>query len=116
MAQAIDPIALKAAAEHLEWVLRQYPSSDDVQSLLNSLTPLIEAAKAGRVLVPVSRKDVPGGYNFGDGVYSPYKNPNVEDAYVNFRIEIRGGLTEEDRQRIARMDAMRKGMMEGSQP
>jgi hypothetical protein len=25
MTQAIDPIKVKAAAEHLEWILNQYP-------------------------------------------------------------------------------------------
>ena len=32
MTQTIDPIKLKAAAEHLEWVLKQYPYSGDVQA------------------------------------------------------------------------------------
>jgi hypothetical protein len=30
MTQAIDPVKLKAAAEHLEWVLRQYPNKPAV--------------------------------------------------------------------------------------
>lgn len=63
MTQAIDPIKLKAAAEHLEWVLRQYPDSEDVQSLLRSLTPLIEDAKAGRVLEPLDGIKIPGAWN-----------------------------------------------------
>lgn len=116
MTQTIDPIKLKAAAEHLEWVLKQYPDSDDVQSLLHSLTPLIEDAKAGRTLVPMDSMDVPGAWNFGDGRYIPYKNPSVDDAYVEFSVELRGGRTEQDKQRIARMDAMRKAMAKGSQP
>ena len=41
MTQIIDPIKLKAAAEHLEWVLQQYPDSEDVQSLLQALQPLM---------------------------------------------------------------------------
>lgn len=67
MTQAIDPVKLKAAAEHPEWVLKQYPNSEDVQSLLCTLTPLIEDAKAGWVLVPVNGADLPGAWNFGDG-------------------------------------------------
>jgi hypothetical protein len=31
MTQQIDPVKLKAAAEHLEWVCQQYPDNDDVQ-------------------------------------------------------------------------------------
>lgn len=44
MIQTIDPIKLKAAAEHLEWVLQQYPDSDEVQGVLHALQPLIQAA------------------------------------------------------------------------
>ncbi|KAA0069269.1 hypothetical protein [Rhodanobacter sp. T12-5] len=114
MTQTIDPIKLKAAAEHLEWVLKQYPDSEDVQSLLRALTPLIEDAKANQVLEPIERRDIPGAWNFGDGRYISYANPSVDNAYAEFSIELRGGLTEQDRQRIARMDAMRKAMMGAS--
>lgn len=115
MTQTIDPIKLKAAAEHLEWVLRQYPDSDDVQSLLHALTSLIEDAKAGRVSEPMERMDIPGAYNFGDGRYIPYQHPSVDSAYVSFSIEMRGGLTEQEIRLNARMDAMRKGNSESSQ-
>ncbi len=114
MTQSIDPIKLKAAAEHLEWVLKQYPESEDVQSLLRALTPLIEDARAGRVWEPVER--IPGEYNHADGRYIPHKDPDVGDAYAAFAIEMEGGLTEEDQQRLARMDAMRKAMAESSKP
>lgn len=65
MTQAIDPVKLKAAAEHLEWVLKQYPDSDDVQDLYQGLQPLIEDAKAEEVLEPLDRRKIPGAYNFG---------------------------------------------------
>jgi hypothetical protein len=107
MAQTINPVKLKAAAEHLEWVLQQDPESEEVQGLLLSLAPLIEDAKAGRVLEPTSRKTVPGAYNFGDGIYTPYKNPSVGAAYAAFVVEMEGGLTEQDKQRLARMEALR---------
>lgn len=106
MTQAIDQAKLKAAAEHLEWVLKHYPESEDVQALLSSLMPLIEDAKAGRVLAPV--EDIPGAYNFADGLYVPYKNPSVGDAYARFATEMQGGLTEEDKEQIARLEAMLK--------
>lgn len=115
MPQTIDPVKLKAAAEHLEWVLKQYPDSDHVQSLLRSLTPLIEDAKSGKLLEPIERRDVPGAWNFGDGRYITYKHPSGDDAYVEFSVELRGGRTEQDKQRIARMDAMRKTMSQGPQ-
>lgn len=106
MTQPIDQARLKAAAEHLEWVLRQYPDEPVVQGLLKSLLPLIEDAKAGRIDRPIARGDVPGAYNFGDGLYIPYKDPSVGDAYTRFRTELRGGLTEQDKSRLARMEAL----------
>lgn len=106
MAPDIDPEKLKAAAGHLEWVLRQYPNESTVQALLHSLLPLIEDAKASRAPEPVDRGDIPGGYNFGDSVYRSYRGPNIEDAYVAFQIEMRGGLTDKEKQHHARMEAM----------
>lgn len=107
MAQAIDPIKLKAAAEHLEWVLRQYPDAPAVQALLASLTPIIVVARAGRVVAPCEPEQVPGVYDFANGLYVPFKNPDVGDAYAAFRIELSGGLSQQDEQRLARMEAMR---------
>jgi len=114
MTQTIDPIKLKAAAEHLEWMLKQHPDSDDVQSLLHSLIPLIEDAKAGKIREPRDR--IPGAYNNADGRYIPYKNPDVGDAYARFVIEMGGGLTEQDRHRLARIEAMLASERKDSQP
>ena len=115
MMRVINPIKLKTVAEHLEWVLKKYPENDDVQNLLRALTPMIEDAKAARIVEPVDMMDVPGAWNFSDGRYIPYKDPNVDNAYVEFSIEVRGGLTEQDRQRIQRIDAMRRDMANGVQ-
>ena len=76
MTQAIDPVKLKVSAERLELVLKQYPDSEDVQSLLRALTPLIGDAKAGRVVEPVDSMKIPGAWNFGDGRYIPYEDPS----------------------------------------
>ncbi|MEO6926786.1 MAG: hypothetical protein ABI129_08950 [Rhodanobacter sp.] len=97
MTQPIDPIKLKAAAEHLEWVLRQYPDNEDVRGLLQVLLPLIEEAKDGKVLESVKSADIPGVYNFGDGVYVPYRNPDVGGAYADFLTQMDGGPTDIDR-------------------
>jgi hypothetical protein len=113
MTQAIDPVKLKAAAEHLDWVLKQYPGNADVEDLYEGLRPLIEEARAGKVLVPMSRLNIPGAYNFSDGRYIPYQKPSVDEAYVAFSIEMRGGLTEQEKELNARMDAMRKATTEG---
>lgn len=108
MTQSIDPAQLKAAAEHLEWVLRQYPQSEDVQALLHGLLPLIEDAKAGRIMSPIRRLDIPSAYSFGNRVYTDYKKPNVEDAYVAFSREARGGLSEHEKLLLIDMQERRK--------
>jgi len=113
MDQTINPVKLKAAAEHLEWVLQQYPGSEEVQSLLLSLAPLIEDAKQGRILEPLDNMNVPGAYNFTDGRYIPFKHPNVDSAYVTFLIEMEGGLSEEELQLNDRLQAMRQDMLRG---
>lgn len=107
MTQTIDPIKPKAAAEHLEWVLQQYPKSEHVQALLRAFTPLIEDAKAGRVDQTIDSGDVPGAHNFAEGVY-PYEDPSVEEAYTSFRTELKGELTEQDTRIHARIAAMQE--------
>jgi hypothetical protein len=72
---------------------------------------MIEDAKAGQVIEPVDRINIPGGYFFADGVYRPFKNPNVEEAYVDFKIEMSGGLTEQNKRRYAEMAAYRQTLL-----
>lgn len=91
MSRAIDQVKLKAAAEHLEWVLAYYPSSEVVQSLSETLRPMIDAAKAGRVLEPIEWRDLPGRRAFVEGVYRRYADPDVETACSRFCIEMTGG-------------------------
>lgn len=110
----IDPIKLKAAAEHLEWVLEQYPDDPTVQNMLEGLRPLIEGAKAGEVKEVV--ESIPFGYSFSEGAYRPYKHPNVEDAYVSFATEMEGGLTEQDKRLNARIEEIRKEIRPRDEP
>lgn len=110
MTQAINPVKLKASAEHLERVLSQYPDNADVQSLLHALLPLIEAAKSGQIAEPMDRQDIPSAHNFAEGIYIPYKDPDVGDAYARFITEMEGGLTEQDTAALARIQAMRDKM------
>ncbi|AND67707.1 hypothetical protein ATSB10_02530 [Dyella thiooxydans] len=110
MSQTIDTKKLKDAAEHLEWVLKQYPDVEDVRDLLQSLRPLIENAKAGKISEPMDGIRVPGAYNHGDGRYVPYKEPSVGDAFSRFVIELEGGQTEKDKELLARIEAMRQAI------
>jgi hypothetical protein len=109
MTQTIDPAKLRAAAEHLEWVLDQYPDNDDVQSLLRALRPLLEDAKAGRITQPIDSHNVPAAYSVGEGRYAPFRHPNVGQAYVSFGVALRGGYTEQEHRILAKIEAMRGG-------
>ena len=111
MTQAIDPIKLKAAAEHLEWVLRQYPESEEVQSMLQGLLPLIEDAKSGKIKEPIER--VPFGYRFSEGAFRPYKDPDVGHAYAVFATEMEGGLSDAGREIEAYIKAKKAAMQGG---
>ena len=107
MTQKIDPVKLKAAAEHLEWVCQQYPDNEDVQGLYRGLQTMIEDAKEGRVIEPVAdRQDVPYGYSFADGKFQGYDNPSVDSAYYGFSREMRGGLSDAAKRTIAKLAAM----------
>ena len=108
MTQTIDSAKLKDASEHLEWVLKQYPDSEDVQALLQVLSPLIEDARQGRVLAPVSRSDIPGTWNFGDGRYMPHKHPSVNSAFSRFIMEMGGGMTGDLKDIVRRLDTVRE--------
>lgn len=107
MTQQIDPAKLRASAEHLERVLNQYPDSEDVQSLLRALRPLLDDAKAGRISQPIDSVGVPGAYNFGDGLYVPYRDPDLGHAYSRFITELQGGLTEQERRVLSKIAAMK---------
>jgi len=106
MTQTIDPAKLKAAAEHLEWVLGRYPDSEEVQGLLRALSPLIGHAKAGMVKEALEERLIPCGRNFADGMYTQYGDPSVDDAYYAFAAELRGGRSPEEEQLIADTQAI----------
>jgi hypothetical protein len=106
MTPTIDPVKLKAAAKHLEWACKQYPGIVVVQDLYEALLPLIEDAKTERVQTPAEK--IPCGYFFGDGLYESYKSPNVDEAYVSFSIEMKGGLSEEEKELLSDTESFQK--------
>ena len=91
MSRAIDQMKLKAAAEHLEWVLAQYPDSDAIRSLSDMLGPMIDDARSGRVREPIAWRTLPGRRAFAEGVYRAFADPDVEAACARFSIEMTGG-------------------------
>ncbi|MGL4768475.1 MAG: hypothetical protein ACRCV6_10430 [Formosimonas sp.] len=116
MTQQIDPVKLKAAAEHLEWACQQYPNDEKVQGLYRGLLSMIEDAKAGRVLESVEEFTPFSWVVSAEGLYDDYKNPSIGSAYVDFATEMEGGLTEQDKRIIANMELQRKAILEGDSP
>lgn len=118
MTQKIDPVKLKAAAEHLEWVCQQYPNEGRVQGLLQGLKPLIDDAKAGRVLTPIpDNQKLPSQWAVSsEGLFRDFMEPDVEGAYVDFGTEMRGGLSEEDKEINAIIEKIKKGAVNGDRP
>lgn len=117
MTQQIDPVKLKAAAEHLEWVCQQYPNDEKVQGLYRGLLPMIEDAKAGRILVPIAdRYDIPFRWAVSsEGLYDEYKKPDISSSYVDFAIEMEGGLTDDDKEINAIIENIKKAAQERSE-
>lgn len=115
MTQTIDPFKLKAAAEHLEWACQQYPDVEGVQALLHDLMPMIEDAKAGKVLEPITDwYGMPYRWAMsGERLFDAYKEPNIETAYGSFADEMAGGLTEDDKEIDAIIESIRRNAGSG---
>lgn len=115
MTQKIDPAKLKAAAERLEWVCQQYPNEERVQYVLNVLQPMIDDAKAGRILEPIQdRFELPFRWAMSaEGLFREFVDPDVEGAYVEFGIELEGGLSEQEKRIHADMEAQRAEILKG---
>lgn len=105
MTQSIDQARLRAAAEHLDWVLSCYPDHEGIRNLREVLASLIERAKAGLITEPQDRRDFPAGWALAEGLYADLKDPSVDDALIEFSIELRGGLTEREKRLIAKLEA-----------
>lgn len=112
MTQEIDQLKLKQSAEHLAWVLRQYSDDAAAQQLLDALLPIISQAEAGLITTPLERAQVPGAFDFGDGRYVRYRDPDLGEAYAIFVTELEGGLSEQDKRRLADMEAYRLSLLE----
>lgn len=103
--QPIDHVRLRTAAKRPEWALLQHADEAYALALLQSLEPLLEAAKAERIQGPIDQQDVPETYNFGDERFSRLQEPNVDNAYSDFATELAGGLSERERELIDRLNS-----------
>lgn len=116
MTQKIDPAKLKAAAERLEWVCQQYPNEESVQHVLKVMQPMIDDAKAGRILEPIpDRFELPFRWAMSaEGLFCDFADPDLEGAYVDFGVELEGGLTEQEKRILADMEAQREAILKGT--
>lgn len=77
--------------------------SSQVAGLYGDLKPYLEKAQKGKVNAPIAKSRIPGAYLFSEGELREY--PDLERAYVHFRMQISGGLS---RKQKAVLDNMRK--------
>ncbi len=82
---ALSAIVLEARFKEVE------DSSPQMAALFGDMKLYIEIAKRGEIDTPIEKSSVPGGYLFNDGELRPY--PDLERAYVHFRVQISGGLS-----------------------
>lgn len=108
MTQSVDVARLRAAAEHLERVLGQYPDHSQVQGLLDALRPLIADAKGGLVRASLDLRDIPGGWHLAEGTFRDLRDPNVESAYGDFSTELQGGWSDREKAILEKMARMRR--------
>lgn len=97
---------------------QQYPGVERVQALLKGLRPLIDDAKAGKVLVPIpDRFNLPFRWAVSsEGLYRDFVDPDVEGAYVDFGVELEGGLSEQEKRILADMQVQRETILTGKKP
>lgn len=101
MTKKIDPQKLQRVAERLCWVLGQYPGDEQIAGLQSSLAELIRKAVDKEIKYPLDRREVPQTYALKEGFFREYRNPDVEDAYYAFVVELSGGRTKVESDSIA---------------
>ncbi|MCD9098118.1 hypothetical protein LU699_12740 [Luteimonas fraxinea] len=105
MTKTIDRIKLGTTAEHLERVLHHHKDDPAARALLMELGDLILAAKARQISKPLD--GVPCERAFAEGVFTELTDPSVDEAYVAFSIELKGGLSDEDRRDLEKLEQLR---------
>ncbi len=56
---------------------------------------------------------VPGAYSFSDGLYVPFRNPDVGEAYARFVTELEGGITKEEEDLLREVDVLKESVRDG---
>lgn len=89
---------LKDAAFRFEKVYKRTIKTKAIFATYNSLLPLLDDAKKGMILEPMKAKEIPGNYHFIEGDLSVASE--FQNAYIEFRVNLRGGLTKEEKDLI----------------
>jgi len=89
----MNKIDLKKAAENLEKQFMEGDLPSSIKNLEEPLNPIIQKSKAMEVGSPVDENSIPGAYHFGEGLMRGC--PDFEEAYVEFRIQVSGGVSPE---------------------
>ncbi|TWB41879.1 hypothetical protein [Nitrospirillum pindoramense] len=81
----MDQGVVKALAGDLEGMLRRcVATSPEAAALLRDLRPILDDAKAGRVLAPMA--DIPGDWFFMEGGLR--RNRPLAEAYARFKRQV----------------------------
>ena len=103
----MDRAALASTAREFEELLGRYAtSSPEARSLLAQLQPIIEAAIAGRIRMPLDQAQIPGGRYFLEGELGEYRD--LEDCYARLNIELTGGRTESVQKILAYIESVQR--------
>ena len=90
----MDLMVVKQYALALQEKLELYSDNEDVVTLTELLTPLLEQAIAGDLIDPVDIDDMPGLMMFDDGVFEDFED--LEDAYGDFQVEVTGESADDE--------------------
>ncbi|WP_050657877.1 hypothetical protein [Gallaecimonas pentaromativorans] len=84
----------------LRKLLEHYSLTDvDVERLHQSLVDLIAAAEAKKIKDPIEKDNIPGRFYFDEKGLSKYVD--LENAYVDFKVEISGGYSNDAAKALA---------------
>lgn len=72
--------------------------NEAISVVYSALRPFIEKAKSGSIEDPVDDASIPGNYQFVEGELAI--SPEFQNAYVDFRVNLRGGLTPKEQELI----------------
>lgn len=80
----------------LEEVCKKHAEDEEVKDFFNCISPIIEDARAGRIIPPIEWSEIPCFLYFTEGTLQRF--PDVENAFATFRIALTGGIPDSIRE------------------